>query len=749
MHFPCFLLSKVKPNMKRRHAALLLLLTVPLLAFALAGTIPLDNRDYYTRITATLARELPREHLSRRALTDEIVQQTIKNYISALDFERIYFQASDIARFEARARTLQEEILAGDNRFAFEVFETFKKRLQDRMAYIDVLLEEGFDFDLQEEYRWKRRNAPWSTDEDDWNDLWRRRIKNEYLRRLLQDETDDDVNTADDPPPIAPQPPEENHNQNDPEEEVLQDTTQIENQAPEADPEVFIPAHLPPADFIRNRYTQYQLVMEDTDTEWILQKYLSAFARAFDPHCDYMFPAAVEDFEIEMKLSLVGIGAILRPEDGAARIVSLIPGGPAIQDTRDIRLRPGDKIIAVAQDDAQPVSILHWPLYRSVRLIRGEIGTRVVLTVIPASDPSGLTTKTVDLIRDEIKLEEREARSEIRSITDPDGTTRKIGIITLPTFYADMQGRRADPEAKSASRDVAVILREMRREKVDAVLLDLRNNGGGSLVEAILMTGLFIEAGPVVQVRERRSLSIIPNNDPTIAFNGPLAVLVNRVSASASEIVAAALQDYGRAIIIGDSKTHGKGSVQTVTPLARRDDSGSLKITSALFYRITGGSTQLHGVTPDIVIPSAFDSAEFGEDFLDNPLEWTTVQPAMYSVFSNLQAIVPELQKQSEQRRASDSRFQAYVEMLERIRAMNESQYISLHKQTRQQIIQTEQELTEIQNQLMDQASPTDTVEDEQEKLFKDLVQQEAMQILADWSKLREHQKTPHLPDPS
>ncbi|MFU8781079.1 MAG: carboxy terminal-processing peptidase, partial [Kiritimatiellia bacterium] len=322
-----------------------------------------------------------------------------------------------------------------------------------------------------------------------------------------------------------------------------------------------------------------------------------------------------------------------------------------------------------------------------------------------------------------------------------------VGIITLPTFYADMQGRMTDPEAKSASRDVANILRDMRRENVDAVLLDLRNNGGGSLVEAIILTGLFIHPGPVVQVRERRSVSIIPNTDPTIAFNGPLAVLVNRVSASASEIVAAALQDHGRAIIIGDSKTHGKGSVQTVSPLGRREDSGSLKVTNALFYRITGGSTQLHGVTPDIIIPSAFDSSEFGEDFLDNPLEWTTVQPAMYSVFSNLQTIIPQLKEQSEQRRTENKRFQAYLAMLERIRVMNESKYITLHKQTRMEHLRTERELTELQNQLMDQAGgPENESKDEP---LADLVKEEAVLILSDWITIRDNNAKQASANPS
>ena len=706
--------------MKRRFP-LIFSLAVPVVALALAGFLPANNREYFTRITATLARELPREHLSRREISDAIVRQTIKNYLTSLDFDRSYFLLEDIEQFEAREADLHDRLLAGDNSFAFEVYEIFKERVRDRTDFVDTLLAEGFDFTVEEEYHWKRRNAPWSVDRTAWNELWRKRVKNEYLRRVLQEDDEDETAETD---------ASESQEVNATEAEEAADAPQEEDTS--ATDEGIIEPLLSPSAFIQNRYLQYRLIIEDADAEWILQKFLSSFARAFDPHCDYMFPSAEEDFEIEMKLSLVGIGALLRPEDGAARIVSLIPGGPASADSRDIRLRPGDKIVAVAQGDEEPVSILHWPLYRSVRLIRGELGTRVVLTVIPASDPSGMATKTVDLIRDEVKLEEREARSTIHTITGEDGSERRIGVITLPTFYADMQGKRNDPNAKSASRDVAVIIRNMRKEGIDAMVLDLRGNGGGSLIEAILMTGLFIEAGPVVQVRERRALNIIPNNDPTVAYNGPLAVIVNRVSASASEILAAALQDYGRALIIGDSKTHGKGSVQSVTPLSRKENSGSIKVTSALFYRISGGSTQLRGVTPDIVIPSAFDFAEFGEEFLDNPLEWTTVRPAMFSVFSDIPSVLDAILEKSEHRREQDPRYMAKGKMLERIRTMNEQESISLHIEHRREHARVEKELTDIQNQLMDQTTSTD------EESRVDLVKEETMRILADWIKIRE-----------
>lgn len=735
--------------MKRRFSLTIALL-IPVLAFALASGIPpATNREYYTRITATLARELPREHLSRREITDEIIQQTISNYLESLDFSHAYFLQADIERFEAFAPELHDMLLDGDNSFAFEVYELFKERVQNRTEYVEQILDEGFDFSVDETYRWKRREAPWSADErawsaDEraWNEMWRKRIKNEYLRRMLQDTspaTNELARTEGPAPQSAPQSTSTGTPQEAEASAATNRNDQTEAAPPPEDeqaPQSETASLQDPDTFIRDNYKQYQHIIDDADAEWILQKFLSSFARAFDPHCDYMFPATEEDFEIDMKLSLVGIGALLRPEDGAARIVSLIPGGPASKDTREQRLRPGDKIIAVAQDEEEPVNILHWPLYRTVRLIRGEAGTRVVLTVIPASDPSGVSTKTVDLVREEVKLEDREAKAEIRTIEQPeDGESKRIGIITLPTFYADMQGQRFNPAAKSSSRDVARILRDMRQEGVDGIALDLRNNGGGSLIESILMTGLFIEAGPVVQVKERRKLNIIPNNDPTVAYNGPLVILVNRVSASASEILAAALQDYGRALIIGDSKTHGKGSVQTVTPLSRKDDSGSIKVTTALFYRISGGSTQLRGVAPDIHIPSAYESTELGEEFLDNPLEWSSVKPAMYSVFSEIPSILDVLQEQSLARRNDDSRYQARQQLLARIRDLNKTETISLHLEQRRQFAQTEKELTDIQNQLMDQESQDAEADEDDTPL--DLVKEEALRILADWVDIR------------
>ncbi len=692
---------------------------LPVLLIGVSGFLPPEKEAHLSRIARAVVGEFPRQHLLHREIDDDLSRQMLENYVSAFDYERIYFLASDIEGFAQRQAGLGDTLRKGDLVLAGEIFETFKERVRDRLAFTGKLLDQEFDFTVDESYRWKRREAPWCVDQAEWDELWRKRIKNEYLRRLIAKTLDEGAETTADPATNGVT-----------ETAVAAESEEAEDVSKDDDAALVDP-DLPPAEFIRDRYTQFVQVIEDHDEEWVVQQYLAAFARAFDPHCDYMSPASAEDFAIEMKLSLVGIGALLRPEDGTAMIVSLMPGGPADSDKSDNRLRPGDKIIAVAQGDEPPVSILHWPLYRAVRVIRGEVGSRVVLTVIPATDPTGNTTKTVELIRDEVKLEAREAKSRVETHVRPDGSEMKVGVIVLPAFYADMGAKRYEPEYKSASRDVAAILRKLHDEKVDGIILDLRNNGGGSLVEAVLMTGLFIETGPVVLVKERRTVNILPDNDPTIAYSGPLAVLVNRTSASASEIVAAALQDYGRAIVIGDSRTHGKGSVQSVLPLGRNEDMGSIKVTSALFYRISGGSTQLKGVEPDIVIPSPYDYMDFGEDSLENPLEWSTVRPVMFSPFDDLSPLLADLRARSGDRQAGDARYVAYRELLGRIETMNASEDISLRLDERQERAKTEKELQDVQNRLIEQAGedPDDST--------TDLIEEEAIRILADLVRIR------------
>lgn len=719
-------------------------------------------------IAKTLAWELPHEHLSRHNLDDAISKQTFENYLSLLDPGRVYFKSSDIKKFAEQKTLLDDELATGNVDFAYQVFNVLVERVKDRTKFVTGLLKKGFDLTIDENYHWNRKDAPWCKNDKEMDELWRKKIKNEYIQILISKE----LNASTNPICYRPNIDADEINKNSDEFDVTATNTKskiIESAVTDSNltaktaflysPNLINPYYssiaqskeffklfkekiemppelnLTPKESIQKNYDQYLGILEDSDNKWVLQKYLSAFARAYDPHSDYMSPESAADFNIEMKLSLCGIGAMLQPEDGAAKIMSLIPGGPADSDKSKNHLRRGDKIIAVAQGSEAPVSILHWPLYKAVGIIRGKKGSRVVLTVIPATDPSGTTTKKVTLIRDKVKLKASAAKSETRTLVDDKGNKYKLGIIDLPAFYADMQGQRTNPNYKSASRDVSKILRKMQDDNINGLILDLRNNGGGSLLEAVLMTGLFIHTGPTVQVRGPHNISILPDNNPSIAYSGPMIVLVNRLSASASEILAAALQDYGRAVIVGDSKTHGKGSVQTVLPLSRNAKMGEFKVTSALFYRISGGSTQLRGVIPDIVIPSAFEYMEFGEEYLPNPMPWTTIRSAIYSPYGDLSKTIVKLSKLSEARRKNEKQYIAYTDLLKRIKKMNSNKTFSLNYQKRLKEAQTEKELINIQNELMEQS------DNGNESSSKDVVKEETLKILVDLINITSAQK--------
>lgn len=662
---------------------------------ASAVTSPLPEKPIPSeRIASRVADRLPHIHLNRDAFDDHIATNAFNLFIDSLDFDRTFFMAADIDVFRAEAPQIDDQVRDGQVDFAQRVFDRFKERVTNRVAYVYHLLDTGFNLDKEEFYTWKRDDAPWAATPEEWDDLWRRKVKNEYIARVAALEVDEDEDTA------------ENTNETAMVEEILS-----------------------PEEFVRERYKQYQLLIENNfDAETVLQRYLSAFTRSYDPHSDYLSPRNVEDFDIGMSLSLVGIGAMLRSEDGAAKIQSLIAGGPAEMDGR---LQPGDKIIAVAQGDEEAVSIMFWPLSKAVRLIRGEKGTKVVLTIIPADDATGTRIKLIDLIRDEVKLEEQAAKSDIHEIPSPCGKLRRLGVLTLPEFYADFDAaRNGDEEARRASTDCRRILESFATNHVNGVILDLRNDGGGSLTEAIDIAGLFIPIGPVVQVREQRGVSVLPDGDPATVYAGPLVVLVNRLSASASEIVAAALQDYQRAVIVGDSKTHGKGTVQTVYPLSRlRDDLGSLKVTTASFYRIAGGSTQLKGVTPDIVLPSLYDSLEIGEEYLDNALPWSQVRSAWYRPWREpVGPYLPGLRDRSEMRMTDNPAFTGYLKKREKIRHRMENPQVSLKLSDRVEEILAEKEIESLQDELLDndKTDKDDPILEEALYILADLVDMEA-----------------------
>ncbi len=684
----------------RKHPLYLLLLAAVLAgcgkpevpANAAVTNAPAQDPIPAERIATRVADRLPHIHLNRNTFDDAIATNALALFIDSLDYDHTFFLASDITEFQKQATNLDNQVAAGDTSYAQVIFDRFKERVTNRVAYVNQLLNQPIDLDAAENYRWKRDTAPWPVNEAEWNDLWRKKVKNDYVSRVAAIEAG-----KNDPKPA--------------------ETNTVDEARIEA---------LTPVEFVRERYKQYQLLIDNNfDKETVLQRYLSAFTRSYDPHSEYLSPRGVEDFDINMSLSLVGIGAMLRSEDGMAKITQLIAGGPAEMDGR---LQAGDKIIAVAQSNAAPVSILYWPLSKAVRLIRGEKGTKVVLTIIPADDTTGTRTKTIDLVRDEVKLEAQAAKGEVRQITDTNGVPHRIGVLTLPEFYADFEAARNGKDgARRASVDVRRILGEFATNHIDGVILDLRNDGGGSLTEAIDIAGLFISVGPVVQVREQRGVAVLPDGDPDTVYSGPLVVLVNRLSASASEIVAAALQDYGRALIVGDSKTHGKGTVQTVYPLSKlSDDLGSIKVTTASFYRIAGGSTQLKGVVPDVVLPSLYDALDIGEESLPNALPWSQVRGAYYRPWNDsVKPAIPELRQHSEARVAGSPAFATFLARRDRLRARMENPEISLKLSDRIGEIVAEKELEKLQDEELGgnkKADKEDPILDETVNILVDMV---------------------------
>ncbi len=714
-----------------------------------AGVSSLSAEPHYPRIVRAVTRMMPVLHLYRMPVDEaSLTERTIDEYLTSLDFDRAYFLKSDIERFRAKGDNLLDEMRKGDVQWAYDVFDTFKERVNERIDWVEILLGKGFDFDRDEHYAWKRRQAAWPQDKAERDELWRRKIKHEVLGRMVAErtrESDDQTNDNDN----DDNDDNDNHNDDDDKDKYTRDPgnggdadaehdkTDAEADAnAEADVDAedtgeVVDLDTTPEEFILNRYEQYRIVLQDHEPEWVLQKFLSAFSHAFDPHSDYMSASADEDFDINMSLSLEGIGAQLTSEDGAAKIVNIIPGGPA---ERDGRLQPGDKIIAVGQEgDKKPESVLHWSLTRTVRRIRGPKGSKVTLLVIPATDKTGSTTVTIELTRDEVRLEEQAASGDILDFEIEPEKTRRLGVITLPTFYLDVRGRRNNvTDYRSSTRDVRNHVVNMIEENVEGLVLDLRANGGGSLTEAVEMTGLFLNAGPIVQVKERRGVQVLRDQDPKAIYDGPLVILVSRLSASASEILAAALQDYGRAVIVGDSKTHGKGTVQTVLPLDRSDPRmGSLKVTAASFHRVNGQSTQKHGVSSDITIPSMLETMEVGEEYLRNPIPWSRVDPVPFKWFADLSDEIPVLRERSTERIEGCESWQSRMELLERVRAVREADTISLNLEERLRMSEKERDLR--RNELRRQTTNNDNDLD----LERDAVLREALYVLADWINVR------------
>lgn len=555
----------------------------------------------YSETTQDIIRQLTRNHYSEINFNDEFSSEMLDSFIKTLDGTRIYFTQADIDEFEQYRTELDDLLQAGNVDFGYLIFNRYRQRLMDRLVYSLKRIEEDpsdFDFTVDEFIIVDRAEAHWPADHAELTDLWRKRIKSSVLSMKLDEE---DKSMAD-----------------------------IREE-------------------LSKRYRSQLSQVLKTNGLDVYQRYMDAMTMTFDPHTQYYAPRAAENFNMSMRLSLEGIGAVLTTEDEYTKVVSIVSGGPA-----DLagELQPSDRIVGVAQGDMPYVDVLGWRVDDVVQLIRGEKGSVVRLSVLPTG--SSLERKEIRITRDTVKLEDQSAKKEIVEV-QYGGETHKIGVIELPTFYIDFEAlQRRDPNYRSSTRDVRNLLEELKAEGVEGVVVDLRRNGGGSLSEANSLVGLFIRRGPTVQVRDADGNNIVQgDSDPELVYDGPLAVLVNRLSASASEIFAGAIQDYQRGIVLG-SQTFGKGTVQELIPLGE----GQMKITRAKFYRISGESTQHKGVMPDIMMPDLYDTAEgIGESALPTALPWDTIDPNYYRPYSDLKTILPELITAHENRRKSDPDF--------------------------------------------------------------------------------------------
>jgi carboxyl-terminal processing protease len=605
------------------------------------------------QICISVGRLLEQGHYSKQKLDETVSRRFLANYLDTLDFNHLFFTQADVDGFTAKyATSLGDDILLGNPDPAFDIYGVYKKRVEDRIAKIKAALTNPkFDFTKDDYIEIDRSKSPWPKDEADADHLWSLRIKGEFLQEKLADHTAGGPVAADD---TAGGPVD------------------------------------PPATVLNRRYDQLLLNLHEQTSEDVIRDFLTTLALTYDPHSEYLSKSDLDNFTINMRLSLVGIGAVLHSEDGYAKIMELVPGGPA---ARDGRLKVNDRISAVAQGDGAFVDCVGMKLDKVVDMIRGKKGSTVRLQIIASRSTDPSQRKVIEIVRDEIKLKEQAAKADLIEEDNPGGgPPLRIGWITLPSFYEDME-HSDEPGSKSTTTDVLALLTRLKQENISGLVMDLRQNGGGSLDEAIKLTGLFIKKGPVVQAKDSNGVvHISRDRDPAIAWDGPMIVLTNRLSASASEIFAAALQDYGRALIVGDERTFGKGTVQTMLEIGKfipflgsdPADAGALKLTIQKFYRIAGGSTQLKGVVSDIRIPSPYDRPDLGESDLKGPMPYDEVAPAEYDKWDK-PLYIKQLKERSAVRVAADQEFSWISEDLARTEQKLADNKISLNEQVRRE----------------------------------------------------------------
>lgn len=639
-------------------------------------------------VALVVASLLQREHLSRHPVDDEISRRGMELFLKSLDPMKVYFYQADVDEFSERKNDLDDLLKRGDIKFAYRVFQRFLERVDERIGTVKQLLEAQHDFTLKEELVSDAKEATFPKSEKEAVDRWRKRVKYDLL---------------------------------------MQKADKLEGEAARTK--------------IRRRYESFSKRMHQTDSDELLEMYLSAITNAFDPHTTFMSPTSLDNFDIIMKLELEGIGAALQVNDGYTEVSKVIPGGAA---DKHGKLKTGDRIVSVGQGEAgDMVDVVDMKLNDVVKLIRGNKGTTVRLGVMPAV---GGETQVYAIRRDKIELKDSEARGEIIDEgKKANGSAYRFGVIDLPSFYMDMTGaRNAVAEYKSTTRDVRRLLEDFKKKNVDVVVLDLRRNGGGSLTEAINLTGLFVDSGPVVQVKDAEgTVQKYDDLEKGMTWDGPLVVLTSKFSASASEILAGAIQDYGRGIIVGDDATHGKGTVQSLLNLGGQlfrvpnpPNYGALKITMQQFYRPNGDSTQKRGVLADLALPSVTTYMDVGESDLDYPVEFDRVPAARFTRYGMVTPeILSKLRDRSVERRTKSAEFDKLLQNIERYRTQKAKKRVTLNEAeffAQRGELDAEKEEEE---QFKQQQNSTDEV------VKKDFYFKEVVQIALDYVRLLEHNK--------
>ena len=628
-------------------------------------------------------------HYAQKPLDDEMSVKIFSLYMNRLDPAHYYFLAADVAEYRKYETRIDDMLLRGNAKLSLDIFERFKTRLSERLAMMEEFMGEDFDFSRDANWTLERDEVPHPETTEEARKIWRTKVKFDLLTLKLGDTSVEDGK-----------------------ERLMKRVRGLWKD-----------------------YFQY----ENDD---IVSMFLNSMAAAYDPHSSYLAAQDLKNFDISIKLSLEGIGAVLRWEDGYTVVNSIVPGGAA---ARQGKLKADDRIIAVAQGDQAFESVIDMRLNDVVQLIRGKRGTKVGLQILRKTK-KGFDTLKFIIVRDKIVLKDGEAQAQIieQSSTEENKTakeTHRIGVIKLPSFYVDFNGRRKNPKNfKSSSRDVKKHLEEFVQEKVDGVILDLRSNGGGGLDEAISMAGLFIGHNPVVIVRQSGGRRVtVHRSRERVVYGGPLLIMLNRYSASASEILAGAMHDYQRAILAGDTTTFGKGTVQNIFQLP--EGYGALKVTIAQFYRVSGWSTQNRGVETSLVLPSLNNAREIGESTLDNALPWRSIDPVSYRVSGNLKKIIPELRQLSKNRIANSDFFQKVnedvQEYLTNIKPLEYTSILKMQQDDQRRNDQRDQELANATEKDVEDVSADTGHADDKMVIVRDEYMNESLAILADYIKLQ------------